>query len=308
MFDWDAIIVGGGPAGLTAGLYLSRARYRTLLLDKETFGGQIKNVELIENYPGFSKGISGANLASEMFSQATGYGLQFEEGEVTDIEAFSNCKFVSCSDGKGYTTSVVILAGGSKPKKLGIPGEDRFLNRGIIHCALCDGGQFTDRVVAVCGGGDAGITEALYMTKLASRVILLEAEPQLTATPVLQDRARQNEKLDIKCGVKVQEIKGGDQLEEISIQEISTGKTEELKTDGLLVYIGIEPNTDFLDGVVPLDEQNQVIVQDHRLETEIPMIFAAGDIRSGSPRQVVTAVGDGATAAITAQHLLQSMK
>ena len=308
MFDWDVVIVGGGPAGLTAGLYLSRAKYRVLLLDKEAFGGQIRNVEMIENYPGFSEGIAGPQLASEMVQQATKYGLQLEIGEVVDIELFSNCKWVSCADGKGYTTAVVILSGGSKQRKLGVPGEDKFQEKGIIHCALCDGGQFTDRVVAVCGGGDAGVTEALYMTKLASKVILLEAEPALTATPVLQDRASENPKLDIRCGVRVEEILGDKHVEAVSISNVSTGVREKLEVDGVLVYIGVEPNTDYLGGIVTLDDQDQIIVSENRLETEVPRILAAGDIRSGSPRQAVTAVGDGATAAITAQHLLQSME
>ena len=311
MFDWDVVIVGGGPAGLTAGLYLSRARYRVLLLEKESFGGQIRNVDRIENYPGFSEGVAGAQLASEMVQQAEEYGLRLELGEVVDVEIFSDCKWVTCSDGKGYTAAVVILAGGSSPKKLGVPGEDKFQDKGIIHCALCDGGQFVDRVVAVCGGGDAGVTEALYMTKLASKVILIEAEQALTATPVLQERASANSKLEIMCGVRVEEIIGdkeGNHVEAISLSETSNGQKDILEVDGILVYVGIEPNTSYLDGIVSLDSEGQVVVNDHGLGTEIPFILAAGDIRSGSPRQVVTAVGDGATAAISAQRLLQTLR
>jgi thioredoxin reductase (NADPH) len=153
MFDWDVVIVGGGPAGLTAGLYLSRAKRRTILLDKESFGGSIKKVEWIENYPGFTDGVSGAELASKMMIQATNYDLQLEQAEVTGIELFSSCRWVAFASGQGYTAAAVIIAGGSRPKKLRVPGEELLRGKGLFSCALCEGGQFTDRVVAVCGGG-----------------------------------------------------------------------------------------------------------------------------------------------------------
>jgi thioredoxin reductase (NADPH) len=157
MFDWDVVIIGGGPAGLSAGLYLGRANLRTVLLEKESFGGYITNVELIENYPGFAEGVSGAQLASEMVLQATKYGLKLEQTEVTGIELFSSSKWVACADGNGYTTGIVIIAGGSRLKKLGVPGEASLAGKGVFSCALCDGGKFVDRVVVVCGGGDAGV-------------------------------------------------------------------------------------------------------------------------------------------------------
>ena len=206
MFDWDVIIIGGGPAGLTAGLYLGRAKRRTLLLDKDSFGGYIKNVELIENYPGFADGIAGPQLASEMVNQAAKYGLRMETAEVTGIELFSNCRWVACTGGQGYTTSIVIIAGGSQHKKLGVPGEGSLKGKGVFNCGFCDGGHYTDQVVAVCGGGDAGVTEALYMAKIASKVILIEAEPELTAAAVLQERASANPKLEIFCGMRVRAI------------------------------------------------------------------------------------------------------
>jgi thioredoxin reductase (NADPH) len=304
MFDCDAVIIGGGPAGLTAGLYLGRANLRAILLEKENFGGPVKNVEWIENYPGFIKGVSGAQLASQMVDQASQYGLELERGEAVGIELFSSCRVVACADGKSYTTMVVIITGGSRPKKLGVPGEDKLQGKGIFHCALCDGGEFTDRVVAVCGGGDSGLTEALYMTKLASKVILVEAMPALTACAVLQERAGANPKLEIRCGRKVETIVGENKVEALVLVEAGNNKRETLKVDGVLVHIGIDPNTAYLRGIVPLDNQGQIIVN-HKMETEVPYIFAAGDIRSNSPRQVVTAVGDGATAAIWAQRLIQ---
>jgi thioredoxin reductase (NADPH) len=302
MFDWDAVIIGGGPAGLTAALYLCRAGRRTLLLDKDTPGGYIRNIELIENYPGFTDGVSGARLAAGMVEQAKKYGLHTELAEVTGIEVFSGTRYVSCSRGQGFTTNVIIIAGGSKNKKLGVPGEAELAGKGVFECAFCDGGHYAGKVVAVCGGGDAGITEALYMAKIASKVVVIEATPALTATAVLVDRLTALANVEVRTGTMVTAITGRDSVEAI---ELSAGdKKEALKVDGVLVHIGLDPVTGYLEGIVPLDEHGQVIVNE-RMESEVPYILAAGDIRSGSPRQVVAAVGDGAVAAITAQRLLQ---
>ncbi|HJX12941.1 MAG TPA: FAD-dependent oxidoreductase [Dehalococcoidales bacterium] len=304
MFDWDAVIIGGGPAGLAAGLYLSRARRRTLLLDKDAVGGYIRNIELVENYPGYSGGVAGAKLATEMVSQAVKFGLETETAEVTGLEVFSGTRWVGCSRGQGFTTNVVIIAGGSRNKKLGVPGEDDLAGKGVFSCAFCDGGHFADKVVAVCGGGDAGVTEALYMAKIASRVILIEAMPGLTATAVLREKVDADPRIEVRCGVRVEAITGDGKVEAVELRDAADNKKEKLRVDGVLVHIGLEPETGYLDGVVPLDAQGQIIVNE-KMETEVPFILAAGDIRSGSPRQIVTAVGDGAIAAITAERLLQ---
>jgi len=305
MFDYDVVIVGGGPAGLTAGLYLGRAKRRTILLGKEIFEGPVANMELIENYPGFADGVAGAQLISEMVTQTTKYGVQLEQAEVVGIELYSNCRWVKCADGAGYTTAVVIIAGGTHHKKLGVPGEEKLQGKGVFNCALCDGGKFAERVVAVCGGGDSGVTEALYMTKLASKVIVIELMPALTASAILQERALANPKLEIRTGVKVEAIVGENQVEGVELTD-AKGQKETLKVDGVLVQIGVEPNTDYLKGVVPLDTQGRIIVNE-RMETEVPYILAAGDIRSGSPNQIITAAGDGAIAAISAEKLLQEL-
>ena len=307
MSDWDAVIIGGGPAGLTAGLYLSRGNWRTLLLEKESYGGYIMNIELIENYPGFAEGVMGAQLGMEMMNQAKKYGLQLKRAKVIAIQGSPSSKWVTCVDGTNYTTPAVIIAGGSVPKRLGVPGEEKLQGRGVINCAFCDGGEFVDRIVAVCGGGDAGITEALYLTKLASKVILIEVLPELTATAILQDRVKDNPKIEVRCGVKVEAIVGDNQVEAIDVVKEGNGHKETIQVDGVLVHVGLDPNTDYLEGVLPLDSQGQIVVNDW-METEIPGIFAAGDIRSGSPRQVVTAVADGATAGIAAQRFLQKLE
>ena len=306
MADWDAIIIGGGPAGLTAGLYLCRGGWRTLLLEKASTGGYIMNVETIENYPGFPEGVIGSELGMEMKKQAVKYGLTIERGEAIGVQAAPGRKTVTCADGNSHTALAVIIAGGSTHKKLGVPGEEELHGKGVIYCGFCDGGEFFDMTIAVCGGGDAGITEALYMANIAAKVIIIEAMPSLTATAVLRDRAKENAKIEIITGAKVTAITGDGRVTGIEI-EGEGGKKEKLATDGVLVHIGLDPNTDYLKGSVPLDGAGQVKVN-QQMEAEIPGIYAAGDIRSGSPRQVSAAVGDGAIAAIAAQRFLQKIK
>jgi len=302
MFDWDAVIIGGGPAGLTAGLYLSRGRRRTLLLDKDTAGGYLRNIELIENYPGFPDGISGALLATQMVAQAKKFGLEIETAEVTGIEFFSGTRYVACANGQGFTTNVIIIAGGSKNKKLNVPGEAELMGKGVFECALCDGGHYAGQVVAVCGGGDAGVTEALYMSRIASKVVLIEAMPKLTATAILQERLAAKPNIAVRLGSNVMAILGKDKVEAIELE--SGNKKEILKLDGVLVHIGLEPNTGYLADIVPVNQQGQIIVN-RIMESEVPYLFAAGDIRSDSPRQVVGAVRDGAIAAINADKIFQ---
>ena len=304
MPDWDVVIVGGGPAGLTAGLYLCRGNWRTLLIEKEIVGGYIMNVDFIENYPGFKDGVVGSQLAVEMKNQALKYGLQVQRGEVNGLQGSPSSKYVTCIDGTTYSTATVIIAGGSTPKRLGVPGEDKLMGKGIITCAFCDGGQFADRVMAVVGGGDSGITGALYMANIASRVILIESMPECTATAILLERAEANDKIEIRSGTKIASIVGENEVEGIEL--ISTkGKKEILKVDGVLVYVGLDPRTDYLQDIIPLNTGGQVVVNEW-METEAPGVYAAGDIRSGSPGQVSTAVGDGAAAAMAAQKYLQT--
>jgi len=304
MPDFDVAIIGGGPAGLSAGLYLSRGKYRTLVIDKESFGGQITKVEWIENYPGFSHGVAGPQLASEMLAQAVGFGLDVELGEVTGIELYSQSRCLQITDGRSLTAKAIIIASGCRRTKLDVPGEKEYERRGVFGCALCDGDQFSGKKVVVCGGGDTGLTEDIYLTKLASSVVVVEVAAALIASPILQERARSNNKLEVRCGTKVTSILGSIHVEAIELEYLPTKKRETLPVDGVLVDIGMEPNTGFLKTIIPHDAQGRVCVNE-KMETGVPYIYAVGDVRSGSHGQVVTGVSDGAVAAISIQKLLQ---
>lgn len=306
MFENDAVIIGGGPAGLTAGIYLCRARRQTVLIGREMFSANIVNHELVENYPGFSEGVAGAQLISEMYTQALAAELVIDETEVTEVEFGDDCRTVKCANGATYTAGAVIIAAGCAHRKLNVPGEDKLHGKGVFNCALCDGGKFANQVVAVCGGGDSGLQEAIYMTKLASKVIVIEMMPELTASAIMRERAEDNAKIEFRLGTRVESLVGEDKVEGIEVVG-ADGKKEVLTVDGVLVQVGITPNIDFLKGAVPLDEQGRIIVN-QRMETEIPYVLAAGDIRSGSPNQIVTAAGDGATAGIVANKLLQELE
>jgi thioredoxin reductase (NADPH) len=306
MWDFDAIIIGGGPAGLTAGLYLSRGKYRTLLVDKDGFGGSIKNADWIENYPGFSDGVAGPQLASEMTIQAVNSGLQMEMAEVAGIESYSESTCVQLTDGRYFTAKALIIASGCRPRKLNIPGERELEEKGIFDCALCDGGQFHDKTVVVCGAGDRGVTEALYLARIAAKVYLIEVEGAISASAIFTERVRSNKKIELRCGAKLVRISGSGKVEAVEICDTATQKTETLSVDGVLIAVGTDPNTGFIRNLLSLDSQGRIVVNE-MMQTNLPNIFAAGDIRSNSRGQIVTAVGDGATAAIAVQRLMDQL-
>ena len=293
---YDVIIIGSGPAGLAAGIYASRSRLRTLILERETPGGDLMNINLIENYPGFQDGVNGADLGSQMMTQATKFGAELQFADVEKIIPGTNEKLLKTSAGE-FRTKAIIIASGSQSRKLGVQGEEELTNKGVFYCATCDGPRFADKVVAVAGGGDSGVTEALFMTTFVSKIIIIELMPQMLATKVLQERVLANPKIEVRCGVKIEAIRGTNNLELLELADVKTGQKNTLKVDGLLVRVGLIPNTGFLKGTLPLNPIGQVMVNDW-METEIPGVYAAGDVRHNSPMQIVTAVSDGATAAM----------
>ena len=305
--DYDAIIVGAGPAGLSAAIRLSQANYRVLALDKESFGGQIMNVQWIEDFPGSAERVAGAVLGSGMVNEAEACGVHMELGEVVETESYSGCKSVRCADGRAYTSSVVIAAGGLRARKLAVPGEDRLQGKGLIHCALCDAGLYRGQTVAVCGGGHAGIIEALYLANHASKVYVIELQPALSAPAPLHERAYANPKLEIRCAERVVEIAGDEFVTGVQVENATTGRKELLAVSGVLAHVGFDPATEYLEGILSLDDRGGIVVNQH-CEADVAGILAAGDIRSESQRTVAAAVSEGRTAAMSAQRFLQSLK
>jgi len=294
--SYDVVIIGGGPAGLTAGLYTSRDRLNSLLIERGLVGGQIASAELVENYPGFPEGISGSELGQLIHQQATKYGLKTLLAEVTGIELQEKQKVVKTSKGN-FITKAVIIASGSERGKLGIPGEENFTGKGVSYCATCDAVFFEELPVAVVGGGDAAITEALHLAKFASKVTVIHRRDQLRATHILQERAFAEPKIEFLWNTIVGEIEGKDSVKKIRLHQVKTGGGSTLELAGIFISIGFKPNTDYLKGILTLDNDGS-ITTNNKMETEIPGIFAAGDIRHNSGMQAITAAGDGATAAL----------
>ncbi|MCH8863879.1 MAG: thioredoxin-disulfide reductase [Chloroflexi bacterium] len=300
--EYDVVIIGGGPAGLAAGLYTSRARLSSLMIEKALAGGLIVNSGTVENYPGFPDGIGGYDLAELMSRQAGKYGLETLTAEVTGVELDGGRKIVSTTEGE-VTARALIVAGGSERIKLGVPGEGEFTGRGVSYCAICDGCFFQDKVVAVVGGGNTAINEALDLTKFAARIIVVHRRQELRATRILQERAFAEPKIEFRWDSVVESIEGGEMVRSLRLRNVKSGEKSVLEISGVFVALGFTPNTGYLKGVVPLDEHGSVTTNE-KMETGVPGIFAAGDIRSNSVRQVIAASGDGATAAIYAEKYL----
>jgi thioredoxin reductase (NADPH) len=304
--NYDIVIVGGGPGGLTAGLYGARAERKTLLIEKYLPGGQIANTEEIEDYPGFER-ISGAELASKMAEHAKGFGLEVISDEVKEVYTDGDDKIVACASGDTYRCKAVILSTGGSPNKLNVPGEEKLTGRGVSYCAICDGAFFKGEVMAVVGGGDAAVEEAMFLTKFASKVYIIHRRDQLRAQKIIQQRAFKNEKIEFIWDTVVERINGDEKVKSLTLKNVKTADTSELNVGACFVFIGFIPNSNITREEMKKDDGGYIIT-DYKMETSIPGIYACGDVRSQLVRQITNAVGDGTTAAVAAEKYIEDLE
>lgn len=304
--DHEVIIIGGGPAGLTAGLYIARARVDALLIERLAAGGQVLLTDWIENYPAYPDGISGIDLIQKMVSQVQKFGLDMSTGVVESIGLAGTVKKVKV-DSNVLSCRCVIIATGAQPKRLGVEGESDLIGRGVSFCATCDGPFFKDQEIAVVGGGDTAIQEALFLTKFARKVLVIHRRNRLRATVILQERVFSNEKIEFVWDTVVEKILGSDGVEGLTLRNVKTNSHSVLPVQGVFIFIGVKPNTDFIKDF-PILNQDGFIVTNGNMETSIPGIFAAGDVRDKFFRQISTAVGDGAVAAFSAEKYIENLE
>ncbi|MBM4140548.1 MAG: thioredoxin-disulfide reductase [Nitrospira sp.] len=304
---YDVIIIGGGPAGLTAGLYTSRARLKSLLIEKGFAGGLVTTIEWVENYPGFDEGISGVELSQRMERQAKKFGLETVQGSVKEIYLHDEIKRIVFEEGNVYEAKTVILATGANPRLLKVEGEEKYRGRGVSYCATCDGAFFRGKKIAVVGGGNSAVQEALFLAKLAEVVYIVHRRDQLRATKIIQERAFINPKITFVWNSLVEKIEGDNTVHTLFLKNVKTGEVSRLDVQGVFIYVGYNPSTGFLKGLVKLDEDNYILT-DEDMSTSVPGIFAAGDVRAKPLKQITTAVGDGATAAVSSEKYISQMK
>ncbi|TYB92470.1 MAG: thioredoxin-disulfide reductase [Kosmotoga sp.] len=295
--EYDVIIIGGGPGGITASIYAVQAGLEPLVIEKALEGGQINNTDKVENWPGFSS-ISGVDLSEKMAQHAQDHNVMITNAEVVDIKP-EEMKTVILDNGKQIKSPVLIIATGSNPKKLGVPGEEKYSGKGISYCATCDGHFFRDKHVAVIGGGNSALDEALYLAKIVKKITVVQNLPDLTADKMLQKKIKETGITDFIYNTVVKEVDGNEKLSKLVLKNVKTDKESELDVDGAFVFIGMNPNTDFLKGKVELNDYGYVITNDH-CETNIERIYAVGDVREKEVRQIVTAAADGAIALLDA--------
>lgn len=309
-FIYDVIIIGGGPSGLTAALYTSRARLKTLVIEGFSVPSQAVVINHIENYPGFPEGIKGFELVDNFKKQAEKFDAEFTAGDVIGIQPYkrqhSGIWRVKVRDKTYYSLSVVIAAG-ARSKMLGVPGEERFHGKGVSYCAVCDGAFFKDKEIIVVGGGDTAAEEVVFLTKFAKRIVLIHRRGRLRAAKILQERILSNERIEIVWDSVVDEILGGEKVEAVRIMNLKTKKEKKLCCGGIFIFVGLLPNTSFVKGIVELDKGNYIVVN-NKMETSRKGIFACGDCRQTTLRQIVTACGDGAFAAFSAQQYVEELK
>lgn len=299
---YDLIIIGGGPAGLTAAIYAGRARVSTLILTGTLPGGQPTNTDVVENFPGFPKGISGAELAQLFQEQAERFGPRIEIDDVTEVD-FSARPFTVRTYGAEYRGQTVIVATGAVPRRMGVPGEDKFYGRGVSACATCDGFFYQDRRVVVVGGGDSAIAEGMFLTRFASEVIVIHRRDELRATKIYQEQAFANPKISFVWDSVVEEILGDETVTGVRVRNVKTQDESVIPIDGVFVYVGLEPATGVFAGQLELDDKGYIIT-DQRQRTNVAGVFAAGDVQDPLYRQIVIAAGSGAVAAMEAERFL----
>jgi thioredoxin reductase (NADPH) len=301
--DHQLIILGGGPAGLTAGLYAARDRLQVILVEKGVVGGQVLVTDWIDNYPGFPEGLSGADLIEKMAAQAKRFELETKNENVVKIELTDTKKKLIFESGGELTCKALIICTGARPNKLGIPGEQELTGKGVSYCATCDGPFFRDQEIFVVGGGDTAIQEADFLTKFASKVTVIHRRDELRATKVLQEKAFANDRIEFIWNANVVAVEGEKEVERVRIRS-NEGVESEIAASGIFILIGTIPNNEILPlGQLGADEYGFIITDDN-MRTNVPGVMAAGDIRSKTVRQVVTAAGEGAVAAIAAEHFL----
>jgi len=302
---WDLVIVGGGPAGMAAGIYGARSKLKTIILEKGRVGGQATTTEGLENYPGFGRGAKGPALMDSIRKHAEDFGVVFERGQVTDFELDGEIKVIRTKKGQEYYAKAVVLAPGANPRTLGIKGEKAFVGNGVGYCATCDAEFYQNLDVVVVGNGDSAIEEAIYLTKFAQKVtiIVIHDEGILDANKVSQEKAYANPKINFVWNSVLDEIKGDEYVEKVVVKNLKTDELSEIETSGVFIFVGYVPNTEFLKGKVELDDNGYIIVNG-KMETSIPGVYAAGDANQKFLRQVVTATSDGAIAAVAADKYL----
>jgi thioredoxin reductase (NADPH) len=301
------IIIGGGPAGLSAGIFLCRDKIETLIIEKFSPGGNMLFTEIIENYPGFPEGISGFTLSENMKNQFLKFGGEIKDGEVDKIELNGNKKIVKLKNGEVLESDVLIIASGSSRKKLSVKGEDNLIGKGVSYCAICDGAFFKDKEVAVVGGGDSAVEEAIYLTKFAKSVYIIHRRDNFRAKKYLQEILKSNEKIKILLSTVVEEIKGKEKVEGIIVKNILKNEINEIKVDGVFVSVGQKPNTEFLNGLIITDKNGFIIVNE-KMETNISGIFACGDVIKKSLYQIITACSEGMIAGFYAEKYLENLQ
>jgi len=296
---YDVIIIGGGPAGLSAAIYSSRGGLKTAVFEKAFVGGQITVTDEVENYPGFEESLSGFELTEKMRLQAVRFGAEFFDDEVIAIGLEGLCKIIETPVNK-YRAKAIIICTGAHPRRLNVPGEEQFTGRGVSYCATCDGALYRDKVVAVVGGGDSAIEEGIFLTRFAKKVVVIHRRDQLRAQQIIQQRAFKNEKMEFVWDSVVQEIIGETKVEKLEVFNRKTQSITYIPVDGVFIYVGILPNNELLESRIELDSAGFVLTDEY-MHTNVPGIFAAGDIRHTVLRQVVTATSDGAVAAWSAE-------